>query len=239
MQDNRIPKAKFIVGDSIFFNEVRPRHPIKRIDFEGETVYRFFREKTYAEAFCQGKIRLSTLAACRGYENARQGDKDEGIQTHVVSVNGFPSEERVKLGVRVAGLQMGENIHYDLSNVVSRRYIKDAYVLCTTETYEPSKMSDDFGKYCVKIEIPQLFFNLVTMRLEMQKGAMAARLASVEYKVDFDSWSDRNLGFTKAPDQYAEQKEARMLWVPIMPQKIEPFILVCPEVEQLCELISL
>jgi hypothetical protein len=238
MKDNEIHNAQFIVSDSIFFNEVRPKHPIKLIDFEGETVYRFFSEKTYAEAFCQGQIRLSTLEACRGYENARQGDKDEGIQTHMVSVNGFPNEERVRLGVRVAGLQMEEKIHYDLSNVVSRHQI-DSYVLCTTETYEPDKMSHDFGKYCVKIEIPQFFFNLVTMRLEMQKGAMAARLALVEYKVDFNSWSDKDLGFTKAPDQYAEQKEVRMLWVPIMPQKIEPFILVCPEIEQLCELISL
>lgn len=45
-------------------------------------VYRFFKEKSHAEALCNGDVWLSTIETCRRYEDPLQGDPDEAIQTY-------------------------------------------------------------------------------------------------------------------------------------------------------------
>ncbi len=230
----------FTIRYGVISNPVPTLPPGKITTFSGEVIYRFFQKESYAEAFSQGKIRLSTLESCRGYEDPRQGDKKEGVQAHMVSMNGSIHKKDVRHGVTMMNLPVMSNSHYSISDTVVHRYIPDAYVLCTTETYEPSNMSGTFGDYCVKIEIPEVFFNIVTMRLEMELGPMFAKFANVEYKIDFESMSDEGLGFTKEPDQYADQKEVRMLWLPSIRQKIKPsFTIDCPEVSELCKVISL
>ncbi|MFM5027402.1 hypothetical protein ACEUBM_20605, partial [Aeromonas caviae] len=52
------------------------------IDGYNEPIYRFFPEQWQADALCQGNVWISTLEACRAYEDPLQGDSEEATHTY-------------------------------------------------------------------------------------------------------------------------------------------------------------
>ena len=102
-----------------------------------------------------------------------------------------------------------------LSNNVRRVHIEDAYVLCCTEHFAPELLGDTFGRFCVEISSSIEFFEHITRELAKVTTVLEGTIARISYRsntfVDAEP-GDVPLGFLKARDRYADQREVRMLW---------------------------
>lgn len=209
-----------------------------------DCLYRFFDEKWKAEALVSGEVWISTLEACRGYDNAAQGDAGEGtLEYHSGTISGSGSDPMVQLVAARSGfgdLSGCKNVHMS-GNVITHK-IPDAFVLCTTEKYSPDDMKDDFGGYCVKISEPNSFFRKVTRRLTEVQNLRYARINKVSYSKRSYTGTEPmlvpHIGFVKPnKDIYTSQNEVRMLWELAKHADIEPFALNCPEIKKFCTLL--
>ncbi|HHS9474366.1 TPA: hypothetical protein ACTWZX_001408 [Raoultella ornithinolytica] len=206
-------------------------------------VYRFFKEKDHAEALCQGKVWLSTLQTCRAYEDPQQGDRDEAKHTYSIPyMSGSSSDPNIvemssRLGINIkAG-----NCNIRVIRGTSLTLIEDAFVLCTTKKYDPSKMNDTFGNYCVKISNPKEFFENVSDELNKVIPLKWGGMGAVIYgKREFTGLENAPgpIGFVKPKDIYSEQKEFRFLWESAEQKIIKPFELYCPLIAKLCKIIN-
>ncbi|MFA0147465.1 hypothetical protein [Vibrio lentus] len=209
------------------------------IDRYNQPIYRFFPEKWQAEALCSGRIWVSTLEACRGYEDPLQGDAEEATQTyHSGEISGGSDDKDfVEMAYR-SGISIGPGCsQISIGNAQSTTKLPDAYVLCTTKDYSPDDLSETFGKYCVRISNPAEFFKLASVALNNHSAISDGAMGLVQYK-------DRSykgmesppgpIGFVKPCDKYAPQKEFRMLWIPKESKALTPFLLNCTDVSSLC-----
>ncbi|WP_395299045.1 hypothetical protein V1574_15595 [Enterobacter kobei] len=217
-------------------NRVTRDEPIRR-------VYRFFKEKIHAEALCDGKVWLSTLETCRAYEDPLQGDRGEAMHSYSVDkISGSSSDaDLVEMCSRL-GIEIGEGCsNVTISDGQSFYSIKDAFVLCTTKEFNPSKLNSTFGNYCVEISEPSIFFEVVTEELNKIIPLKSAGMGAVIYdKREFTGLEPipGPIGFVKPKDIYSEQKEFRFLWETIEHEEIKPLEVHCPSIARLCKLIS-
>jgi hypothetical protein len=206
-------------------------------------VYRFFKESTHADALASGTVWLSTLETCRAYEDPYQGDSDEAVQRynsgHAV---GGSNDAAFKLIAERSGIFIGpgcSNITVSNCNAVQR--LSDAFVLCTTEQFNPESLSDTFGRHCVEIERPQEFFRLLTASLSKLHAVREAAFGGVIYRErSFAGLQDPPgpIGFVKPPDRYKSQREVRFLWTSLTDTPLAPFALHAPECAALCKRIA-
>lgn len=212
-------------------------------DIKYKPVYRFFKEKKHAEDFCRGTIWLSTLNACRKYENPLQGDPGEALHSYSVdSMTGSSSDAEFVRKARLVSVHIEGHIpNITISNATEHRAIDDAFVLCTTIEFNPEKLSDTFGEYCVKISNPKEFFEKLSSSLEKIHPIKNKQMGEIIYdKREFTvhEQASGQIGFVKPKDIYSEQKEFRFLWEVQEYNAIQPFLLDCPSVATLCELIK-
>jgi len=206
-------------------------------------VYRFFYEEWQADALVSGKVWISTLEACRAYEDPKQGDSEEAKETYNSghAVGGSNDSAFVEIARR-SGINIGPGCsNMSISNNIKISSLLNAYVLCTTSQFSPSNLSETFGKYCVEITDPKKFFIAVSRCLEKVTVIKKSVAGEVIYR-------DRNytglerppgpIGFVKPPDKYAEQKEFRFLWIPETMENIKPFLLNCHKILGLCRKIT-
>jgi hypothetical protein len=206
-------------------------------------VYRFCSEEAHADTLCRGGVWISTLEACRGYEDPQRGDKGEGT----ISYNtGFIRADGSSDVLRLIGARAGIDISpackdVTLSNNTRRKKLPDAYVVCSTLTFAPERLSESFGRYCVRIRSPRDFFAAVTERLTWYCKLRSAHLGGVVYQ-------DRHfrgleaapgpVGFVKPSDQYRDQQEFRFLWVPAGNGPLCQFSLSVPGVADFCDRVA-
>lgn len=234
---SRLKKEQRVLIEAGYTHDLSKK--LVTIDGYNKPIYRFFPEKWQAESLCKGNVWISTLEACRQYEDPLQGDPEEATHTyhsgHIVGGSGDPAF--VEMASR-SGIHIGEGCsNITISNCTSIRRLPDAYVLCTTKAYNPRNLSDTFGNYCVEISNPVEFFKLASMALHKQKTIQEGAMGLVKYQ-------NRNytglqhppgpIGFVKPSDQYSSQMEFRLLWIPQDSLAIKPFLLECPEVSKLC-----
>ncbi|HDZ1026282.1 TPA: hypothetical protein RRU22_003058 [Klebsiella pneumoniae] len=206
-------------------------------------VYRFFKEKIHAEALCEGRVWLSTLETCRKYEDPLQGDKGEALHTYSVeNIRGDGSDaDFVEMCARL-GLVVSEGCkNISIGQGKSSQIIQDAFLLCTTKEFNPSKLNGTFGNFCVEISNPIVFFEMLTEELKKIIPFKNGRMGAVVYdKREFTGVEKipAPIGFIKPKDIYWEQKEFRFLWETNEPEKIKPFEVFCPSIAPLCKLIS-
>ena len=213
------------------------------IDGYNNPIYRFFPEKWQAEALCQGKVWISTLETCRSYEDPLQGDSEEATQIYKSGhiVGGGSDSNFVEMASR-CGIAIGENCtNITISNGTNTQKLPDAFVLCTTREFKPESLSDTFGSYCVQISNPVEFFKRSSIELnkyiEIKEGGMGL----VQYKDRIYTGLETPpgpVGFVKPSDIYSTQKEFRMLWIPTKKSAIKPFLLKCPEISELCNIVE-
>ena len=205
-------------------------------------VYRFFKEKSHAEALCNGDVWLSTIETCRRYEDPLQGDPDEAIQTYNSGfISGGSDDSRFVSAVAHAGIHVGPGCSgITIQNCRSFNKMPDAFVLCTTLEFQPENLNDTFGNYCVEISNVEEFFGLITKKL---KGLLPIKLGAMGV-VRYGSNSfygyqppPGQIGFVKNRDKYSSQKEFRFLWVPET-FDIQPGLVNCPELSYCCRMIS-
>lgn len=206
-------------------------------------IFRFFQEEWQAKALINGDVWISTLETCRGYEDPEQGDAGEATMTYnsgtITGDGDNPDVQLIASRIRIS-LEPGvKNI--TMSNNTSHTRLPDAYVLCTTDDFSPDKLSETFGKYCVKINNPKLFFEIVTKSLKKQTRLRESVLGKVIYDDRYYQHTENPpgpIGFVKPRDKYSDQSEVRMLWVPEDIRSLKPFSLSCPKVAELCERIA-
>lgn len=207
------------------------------------TVYRFFKEPGHADALASGTVWLSTLETCRAYEDPYQGDPDEAVQRynsgHAV---GGSDDAAFKLIAERSGISIGPGCsNITVSNCTAVHRLPDAFVLCTTEQFNPKNLSDTFGRYCVEIERPQEFFRLLTASLSQLHAIREAAFGRVIYRErNFAGLQDPPgpIGFVKPPDKYKSQHEVRFLWTSLTGAQLAPFALYAPECVALCRRIA-
>lgn len=213
------------------------------IDGYNEPIYRFFPEQWQADALCQGNVWISTLEACRAYEDPLQGDSEEATHTyksgHIV---GSSSDAAfVEMAAR-CGIHIGEGCsNITISNATNIQKLPDAFVLCTTKEFKPEKLSETFGNYCVKISNPVEFFKRTSIELNKHLEVREGGMGLVKYKDRIYTGLEKPpgpIGFVKPNDQYSPQKEFRMLWLPKENFVIKPFLLKCPDVADLCSKVD-
>ncbi|MCP6036931.1 hypothetical protein NL368_26675, partial [Klebsiella pneumoniae] len=131
-------------------------------------VYRFFKEKSHAEALCNGDVWLSTIETCRRYEDPLQGDPNEAIQTYSSGfISGGSDDSRFVSAAAHAGIHIGPGCSgITIQNCRSFNKMPDAFVLCTTLEFQPENLNDTFGNYCVEISNVEEFFGLITKKLK-------------------------------------------------------------------------
>ncbi|SMP68422.1 hypothetical protein SAMN02744783_02948 [Serratia sp. CC22-02] len=222
-------------------NNIIVNTKLQSLGYTGK-VYRFFDKEEYANEFCQGKIRISTLNACRDYENAEQGDKGEATWKHSISlVNDYePSKKQIE-ALRWAGVRVDpESRGNSFADITARRRLDDAYILCTTKYFDPDIFSDSFGKYCVEISNAHKFCVLVTEQIaRIHKNTRIQALYDDVHYLDREGTDLNvpkvNIGFIKPAIPYAVQKEFRFLWLfldqnPVL-NKLD---IQCKELSKLC-----
>ncbi len=208
-------------------------------------VYRFFRERSHAEQLIQGVVWLSTLGTCRGYEEDGRGDAAEATQVYTSGeVSGTGTDPDVQHVAQHSGIKFeiapGAKInHVIIKDATYLRGIKDAFVLCASQKFDPSCM-ETFGPYCVEISRPRSFLWLVTMRLGLQQPLGEAIMGKIRYLDRSYSGLQTQpgvLGFVK-PAQFASQQEFRMLWtIRGKGRTLEPETVACPEIRALCRMV--
>ncbi|HFJ4329205.1 hypothetical protein [Serratia liquefaciens] len=208
-------------------------------------VYRFFDEEIYANSFCEGNIRISTLESCRAYENPEQGDKNEATWHHKIDsmLLNDPDEEQIR-ALQWAGFSVGQgskNIYFE--NITTTTVLPDAYVLCMTKHLDPKAFSGSFGKYCVEISNAHYFFNLIHRKIV--ENHTKSRVDGLYGDINYSDRKSLNLqtphthiGFIKPVFPYASQREFRFLWV-VEEQtcELKKLDIKCPEAAFLCKRI--
>ncbi|WP_323150743.1 hypothetical protein [Pseudomonas glycinae] len=196
-------------------------------------VYRFFDEEWQAEDFSNGKIFISTINKCRGYEDALRGDKGEAIKSYTISnAFGASSDPHIQHMSNNAGVGVGNFKRVSLSNITRIERLPDAYVLCTTVGFSDQELGKTFGAYCVKITNVQSFFNALTKRINSQVCRVRGMHGPIIYRErhyeDLESYP-YEIGFVKPPDKYKDQKEYRFLWHAPVGREIAGVVVNCPE----------
>lgn len=213
------------------------------LDDYKQSVYRFFQEECHADALAGGDIWLSTLETCRSYENPQQGDPEEAQETYNsgYAVGGSSDSAFVEVARR-SGIRIGPGCsNITISNNTRRSAIPDAYVLCATTKYSPDKLGDTFGRHCVEITNPRLFFIAATEALEEFVQIREAAAGRVIYKDRYYTGLENPpgpIGFVKPPDVYAVQNEFRLLWIPVEANSLNPWLLSCPKARHFCRRIA-
>jgi hypothetical protein len=182
-------------------------------------LYRFFREEKHADDLRLGSVWISTLETCRRHEDPQQGDQGEGIHQYSIShVQGGSGDKEFERMAAQAGIHLA--VGAGAQNVTIREHVSvnrliDAYVICTTEQFDPAKLSPTFGEHCVRISSALRFFQAVNQRLLPFIDCKEAVLAPITYSDRH--YADRQtppglLGFVKPSDMYADQQEVRAMW---------------------------
>ena len=213
------------------------------IDGYNSPIYRFFPEKWQAEALCNGEVWISTLETCRQFEDPNQGDAEEAIHTynsgHIFGGSNDPAF--VEMASR-SGVHIGEGCsNITISGCTNVQKLPNSFVLCTTTSYKPNELSGTFGNYCVQISNPKEFFKqtskALNLRTTIKEGAQGKVIYSDRVYTGLQQIPGP-IGFVKPIDKYATQEEYRFLWIPMLSDDIQPFLLHCPEVAELCTMVE-
>ena len=199
------------------------------LDGYNSPVYRFFPEEWQADALCKGNVWISTLETCRAYEDPLQGDPEEATHTYESGhiVGGSSDMGFVEMAAR-SGVHIGPGCSdITISGCTNIQKLPDAFVICTTKEFKPEKLSDTFGKYCVKISNPVEYFKRVSVELnkhiEIREGFILLDQSTAQIYTGLEA-PPGPIGFVKPSDKYSPQKEFRLLWVPERNTNIEPGI---------------
>ncbi|WBF19837.1 hypothetical protein [Halomonas elongata] len=193
------------------------------------SVYRFLDTDYYRAELLSGRVRISTLEACRGYENPKRGDKGEGSWTYFSGhVQGDGDDPALQYVAQRSSISVDRSCRdITISECQSYTRIPDAFVLCWT-LYSGDGFADgELGGYGVKLSSPRKLMNLIGHELNQRFKLRNAMMGAVSYRrrVQYSLEEDPcHIAFVKEPDGYADQVEFRMLWVPELLTNLKPVV---------------
>lgn len=229
-----------------------PAKPVRQVNFQirsnqsvkhAKKIYRILSSAEYADSFTKGEIRISTLETCRNYEDALQGDRGEGTARY--HSKNYSKVDWDHSGFQQDALRSGIYIGPGVTDITfhnntSVTTLPDALVLCTTLEYDPSKLSDTFGNYCVEIYNVEGFFTTLTRALVQRYPIERFYAGRVQYiGREFHGVAPpTHIGFIKPPDPYEPQQEFRMLWTVRRSMSLTPGNITVPELARFCKRIA-
>lgn len=209
---------------------------ISQIQHEKKVVYRYMHEEKYINMFAEGKIKVSTLEACRNYDNQEQGDREEAKETFVVT-HMTDQDPNFHKKANKLGMSFEACSNITITNCTSINHLPDGFVICTTARRDDDKFSKDFGGFCVKINDVNQFFALISKEIEKQFQLLNAdhkRVVYREQNYKDDELPPGKIGFVKRP-KYEWQEEYRFLWLPKEFSQCQTLYLDIPDLKNLCE----
>jgi hypothetical protein len=221
---------------------------LDRIDFP---IFRRFSNADHAEDLCRGYVYLSTLGACRKYEDAQRGDKGEAIHSYYQPGEVRSGSDDFATIAKTLGVGIPDGVSGVIirNNLMTTRFV-DGWVLCATYT-DDAAMENTFGKYCVRIDKPLRFMQRVSLALrdEAEKSgyqwhsARGGMIGLVRYRAREYAGTESDpgpVGFVKPAHPYAGQEEVRMLWPAEnrVSNELEPIRFECTSIRTLCTRIS-
>ncbi len=224
-----------IMVNSVSFDKLLQQQ-ISQIKREGKIVYRYMNDEKYTDLFAEGEIRLSTLKACRGYENPERGDKDEAHETYEVT-HMTDRDPNFYSKSRRLGFHIGRSFGSVFKNCSSKSVLPNGFVLCTTARRDDEKFMKDFGEFCVKIKDIDLFYHLITLEIQKQYSLRAGHHQKVIYsnqKYKDDELPAGKIGFVKK-EKFKWQEEYRFLWLPKDFNDCQIIDINIPAIKDLCE----
>ena len=219
--------------ESILYQDMYPhkRGPLK-------AVYRYMNNEEYLEMFLKGKIRISTLKACRLYENQEMGDKDEAKEVYKVS---YMNDKDPNFHKKANKLNMSIVNSYNITvqNCSREQWLPNGFVLCTTDRRDDEKFSKDFGKFCLRINDSERFFQIISKAIHEKYSLHGGLHEKIIYKPQHyldDDPPPGKIGFVKRL-RYSWQEEYRFLWLPKDWEIPDHLFIDIPEIKYLCERI--
>lgn len=204
-------------------------------------IYRYLREEKHAELMLRGGLRLSTLAACRAYEDAEQGDSGEGTQTYLSgNISGGSNDPSFVEQAQRLGISIGPGCSdIQINDCTSFNQVPDAYLLCTSLFRDDSLFGKSFGSYCVQIAAPALFLRHISSMLFTLGKAQEGVCAPVVYRKRVYTGLEPmpHPVFVKPSVPYASQREFRFAWTPTG-QLDGPLDLAVPNIAHLCRRVA-
>lgn len=217
-------------------------------------LYKYMQKEHSESFFDTGKIRIGTLFDFRKTDvhNSVIGDENEGFQEKVMQTSGsFKFEEAdtdqssflSNFFVRKPG-SVGELTGVLEGNwsLVHRKSEPDYYVYCTSTSFNPRVMIEDF-KYnsCIEIVKADLFIN--ELFKAMKKHAKTGVYGNVSYsRKQLDFRDELKFPSVMIKDsKYYYQQEHRIAWLPKInsTNSIEPIFIQVPDARKFCKLKKL
>jgi len=203
-----------------------------------EPVYRFFPQHEWAENFCAGSIRVSTLDACRKLEDKNRRDEKEGyLQYNSGDAFGNSGDPGLDLVVRRMDIVMVDCQNTTIRNSRNITLVPDAFVLCFSSHERPPPEAA-FGAFGVRVNDPFALFCAITEQLALEQPGLRTSFGAVTYS-DLEYTGLQSVpgipGLLKRTP-YSVESEVRMLWVP--PRGHPPLTwrdVECPTAMRHCE----
>lgn len=209
------------------------KQKIRRKNYEAipRILYRFLDAPQFADEFVAGRVRVSTLSACRACEDAERGDSGEGqllyqpgdlFIPHAGQAHADQVEMARRLGIRIGPHATNTRIE----GCIADYSLDDGYLLCFTESFNPD-MKKNFGNACVAITDIPAFFDAITKEfLRVDPRLLKPIAGRVVYNGrEFGGIGPLPPPGLAKPPRYAWQQECRMLWPVRRGTKITPMFL--------------
>lgn len=224
--------------------------PVSMVDYRSDCrhLFRYDMPRT-SSLILQGRIKVTTLEACRNAEKDYVRDEEEGTRT-TTSLPGtdFPDAFGFAklLGVDPADICVSEKggVVTDGENAVQRRErLPNAFIFCASALENDPSMKAKFGAGCVKITDPIAFFELVDKHLRRAVAPNKLEMCvvdDVEYAPRTNNYrdhKDKHVAFLKPDDgqkTFEMECEVRAVWTP-RDFNIEPVFLSIPAAAVLLE----
>ena len=187
------------------------------------SVFRYFDEERNADALCAGEVWITTLQRCRAHERLASRDEMDGCRDYEAGLIAGSSDDPLN-APRLERLGFTATIKDSIIvGAEVRQVYPDAFVLCST-TRQDAAGHDGFGRFGVEISRPVEFFaflrQVIASRHEVEGVFRMVTYAEPRYQgLDEEPGP---LPFTKRPDRWAREREARMLFTPLTSTKVVP-----------------
>ena len=177
-----------------------------------ELLYKAFEKRSYAEDFCNGKFRFSTLEYYKNSKDSERVDKTEGVG----KVKRDGEELVVDLTNRVIHSKPGiSNLHVEASS-------RERFIICFSNPKDGTieSLPQKFGTFYVKINNPKQLFHDIEKAINNDKGLQqnppCLEASQVRYDKDDcvgkleNKEEIRMLAWMQKPIQYADEQEYRI-----------------------------
>jgi hypothetical protein len=215
-------------------------------------LYKYYSNLQYARDLIErGTLRITTLAECRKVEgDVARGDAVDGYLNadfHIENGRDFIRDhpEAVEF-LRYRGFDITDQTTR-LTIGASAFGITEAFMFCAS-TINSRIIGDAFNAIaCVEIRRIPMFFRKLTQAL-----GVSGYIANGEHLIgevfyynpplDWRKYGFHHPGFCKREDDFAYQKEVRMLWQPReleVPREPKPFNINVPQIRSLCRFVEI